>query len=144
MGIGDHTEQFAIPIRPLEMVSEDLFLLLDAIPSCLLQPFRKTFMKRCPDVLWKGFIGRLLNQDVSESVSILAWQGGSVRADEILANERSEQSVDLEWRRLWPEVVDGAGVEHLSDHRGAPNGVPFVCPEPFEARREQGRDGWWN
>jgi hypothetical protein len=100
------------------MVTEDL-VQLDEVRPALLQPPGEALVEICPNAFWQRVIRRVADQQVPESVGLLACELWRVRADELLPHECDQtrhrrlavcKSLD---RAVMEEVpLDRAALEH--------------------------------
>ena len=89
-----HSELNRVPVRPLEVVTDDL-VQLDEPDTGLLEPACKTGMEIGAARFRESVIGRVTDQDVAEAEAVLAGKLRPVGLDQLLADECGEAGCDL-------------------------------------------------
>ena len=80
----DRSELYAIAVRLLQVITDDLVLLREAD---LVEPVRKSLVQLGAKLLRHRFIRRVANQQVPEPERVLTGQVGPVGPDQLLPNE---------------------------------------------------------
>src|SRR5439155_17967163 len=89
------SELAAVPMRLLEVVADDLFVLEEPLARNVLKPGSEAGMQIGPLLLREGAIGGVANQDVAESEGLVTGRAGSVWAHQLLAHQRHEPGTQL-------------------------------------------------
>ena len=130
------SELGAVSVRLLEVIAEDLVVLADAIAGALLEPVGVALVQRRAELLGRGAVGGVADEDVLEAVrDHLAGEAGGREPDHVLAGELGRASALR--RVLAGELVDGALVEELALDRAALERVPLPGLEPVEPGAEE-------
>ena len=88
----DVAELGPIPVRLLEVVGQDLFVVGHPWARDVLEPTGESLVHLCSGALGHRLVGRIANQDVAEAEAIVAWEDRSVRADQLLPHERHQMA----------------------------------------------------
>ena len=129
------SELGAVAVCRLEVVAEDLVVLADAIAGALLEPVGVALVQRRAELLGRGAVGGVSDEDVLEAIrDHLAGEARGREPDHVLAGEPVELGLD----GLAGELVDGALVEELPFDRAALEGVALPWLEPVEPGAEEG------
>jgi hypothetical protein len=144
-GVVDRRQLYAVAVGLLEVVAENL-LVFDAPASCrLLQPGCKSLVQLRAQFLWHAVVRGVANQQVTEPEGVLAWKSGSVRTDELLANEGLEMTSNVSSCLGGGELDHSAAMEHLALHRGPFDDRSLVRAQAVEPCCKKGlnrrRDG---
>ena len=100
-----------VPERLLQVVADDL-VELDQLGAACFQPGGEAFVQLRAGRLGQRFVRRIPNQEVAEAVAVFPGQLRVLGADEVLAHQSDEPSVDR--RLVLDERCNAAPVEDLS------------------------------
>ena len=117
------------------MVADDLVLLDER--DVLVEPQREPLVQIGAGLLRQRLIGCVADQEVPESVGIVAEEHRLVRSDQLLAHETSELRVHRGADVVGSELGHGCSVEHLPLDGAALDHRPFVHRECVEPRLQQ-------
>src|SRR5439155_18003940 len=115
------------------MVSKQLLVLQRTLASGLLEPVRVVLVEHRPAALRESIVRGVTEEDVAEPEPVLAGEGGTVGANEVLADEAEQRVVD----RLTRERGDGACVELRALDGRALEHVALDRIEAVEPRGEE-------
>ena len=84
----------AVPIRLLQVISDDLFILFDGVPGLRLQPAGEAEVQLRTRVFGDAAVRGVPDEDVTEGEPILSRELRSLRVDERSPNESLEMGAD--------------------------------------------------
>ena len=113
----DRPQLSPVAERLLEVVAEDLLDLDDPLAGPLLDPDDEALVQVGPHLLGDPGVRGIADQLVTEAVPLLAGHDRTVRADQLLADERRQQPRDLGAGVRRGQICDRAGPETLARHR---------------------------
>ena len=137
----ERAELGAIPVRLLEVISDDL-VALPQRPRRLVEPRREPLVELRSGRLRDRRVRLVADQQVSEPERVGRGQVGALGADDLLADQRSDAIGRI--RDFARELADGGEVEDLPHHRCDLDQPAFRCGQLVQPRREQRRDRRWD
>src|SRR5207249_2830147 len=126
-----------VAVGALEVIAEDLLELGQPLAHLALQPVRVALVEGGPERLRHGVVRRVADQDVAEPEAVVAEELRTVRADELLPDERDQRRSEQRTRLRRQQLAQRAAVEAPALDRRALDHRPLVRLEPVDARGEE-------
>ena len=129
-----------VAVGLLEVVTDDLLVLGQALGDGPLEPVGEALVEDRPLGLRERLVGGVADQDVAELEGVAGRQLGAFRADKLLANQGEERAPDLRPERVRRELGHGRLLEHPADDRGPLGDRALARGKALEPGGEQGID----
>ena len=130
----------SIPVRLLEVIRQDLLVLGRPRAGDVLQPTCESLVHLGSGPLGHRLVRGIADQDVAEAEAIVAGEGRSVGADQLLPHEGHQMASDARPGVLWQQRGHRATMEHAALDGGHFDQRSLLRLEAVDARREQRLD----
>ena len=129
-----------VTVGGLEVMGDDLLDLGQPTAGGALQPGRQALVELGPPLLGQGPVGGVTHHQMTEAVGVLV-ERGRIGTHELALDEDPQLDGNLGLGRPRGQLADRHALEHLADHRRAPDRIPGRRFELVETCADQGMDG---